>query len=249
MSTTSYRPNEAYFTPTGVPLERSSINASPTAANCLSSQPSSRLSLHDDDRAVGHFEFSDDDLITAAQRGDHQAFEKLCVRHSTVTKRKIYAIVGNREDAEDAFQDTLLRAYTHMNSFRRVCKFSTWLTTIGINAALMIMRKRRGRRETYANANSMDSGISESQEPVDQSLGPEGICLKQQASLLLRREVDKLKPTLRSVVDQYYGSECSMEEAAKALDISLAAAKSRLSRGRIRLRYSLARYGDPRSRN
>jgi RNA polymerase sigma-70 factor (ECF subfamily) len=249
MSTTSYRPNGAYFTPAGVQLERSSINASPKTANCLGSLPSPRVSLRDDHHAGGHCEVSDDDLITAAQRGDHQAFEELCVRHSTVTKRKIYAIVGNREDAEDAFQDTLLRAYTHMNSFRRVCKFSTWLTTIGINAALMIMRKRRGRRETHASANSMDTGISELQEPVDQSLGPEGICLKQQASSLLRREVEKWKPTLRSVVNQYYGSECSMEEAAKALDISLAAAKSRLSRGRGRLRYSLARYGDPRSHN
>jgi RNA polymerase sigma-70 factor (ECF subfamily) len=249
MSTTSYRPNEAYFTPPGVPLDRSSMNASPKAANSHGSQPSSRLSLRDDHHEGGHCEVSDDDLITAAQRGNHQAFEELCVRHSTVTKRKIYAIVGNREDAEDAFQDTLLRAYTHMNSFRRVCKFSTWLTTIGMNAALMIMRKRRGRRETYTNASSLDTGILESQEPVDQSLGPEGMYLKQQASSLLRREVEKLKPTLRSVVDQYYGSECSMEEAAKALDISLAAAKSRLSRGRVRLRYSLTRYGDPRSRN
>lgn len=81
------------------------------------------------------------------------------------------------------------------------------------------------------------------------SLGPEGIYLKQQAFSLLRREVEKLKPTMRSVVDKYYGSECSMEETASALDISLAAAKSRLSRGRVRLRFSLARYGDPRSRN
>jgi RNA polymerase sigma-70 factor, ECF subfamily len=118
-----------------------------------------------------------------------------------------------------------------------------------MNAALMIMRKRRGRRETYTSGGSLDTGILELPEPVDQSLGPEGMYLKQQASSLLKREVEKLKPTLRSVVDQYYGSECSMEEAAKALDISLAAAKSRLSRGRVRLRYSLARYGDPRSRN
>jgi len=80
-------------------------------------------------------------------------------------------------------------------------------------------------------------------EPVDRSQGPEGIYLRQQAILLVRREVKKLKPNLRSVVNQYYGSECSLQEAAKAQEISLGAAKSRLLRGRSRLRYSLARYG------
>ena len=56
----------------------------------------------------------------------------------------------------------------------------------------------------------------ELQEPLDRSPGPEGIYLKQQAILLVRREVEKLPPSLRSVVNHYYGSECSLEEAAKA---------------------------------
>jgi len=81
------------------------------------------------------------------------------------------------------------------------------------------------------------------QEPVDRSLGPEGAFLKQQAILLVRRAVENLHPSLRSVINHYYGSECSLEEAAKAQEISLAAAKSRLLRGRIRLRSSLARKG------
>jgi RNA polymerase sigma factor (sigma-70 family) len=80
-------------------------------------------------------------------------------------------------------------------------------------------------------------------EPIDRSPGPEGIYLRQQAILLVRREVNKLKPRLRSVVNHYYGSECSLEEAAKSEEISLGAVKSRLLRGRVRLRSSLARYG------
>ena len=174
---------------------------------------------------------------------------ELCRRHSAVTKKKIFRIVRNQEDAEDALQDTLLRAYTHLASFRRSCRFSTWLTTIGVNAALMILRKRRVRGETYASTSTLDTGTVELQEPVDRSPGPEGIYLKQQAILLVRREVEKLHPSLRSVVNHYYGSDCSLEEAAKAQDISLAAAKSRLLRGRVRLRSSLAGYGISKSRN
>ena len=89
----------------------------------------------------------------------------------------------------------------------------------------------------------------ELQEHVDRSPGPKETYLKQQAILLLRREVEKLHPSLRSVVNHYYGSECSLEEAAIAQEISLAAAKSRLLRGRVRLRSSLARYGISKFRN
>jgi RNA polymerase sigma-70 factor, ECF subfamily len=186
---------------------------------------------------------SDDDLITAAQRGDHNAFVELCRRHSAVAKLKIFSIVRNHEDAEDALQDTLFRAYLHLTTFRRSCKFSTWLTTIGVNSALMILRKRRVRRETNASTNSLETGTVELRELVDRSPGPERIYLYQQESLLLRREVEKLQPSLRSVVSHYYGSDCSLEQTAEAQGISLAATKSRLLRGRVRLRSSLARNG------
>jgi RNA polymerase sigma-70 factor, ECF subfamily len=220
MSTTLYNPNEANLPP--APL--------------------------DDGRFAGdHSEVSDDDLITAAQHGDHQAFMELCERHSSVTKTKIFSIVRNHEDAEDALQDTLLRAYTHLNSFRRSCKFSTWLTAIGVNSALMILRKRKLRRETSATTGAPDTDTVELQDFVDRSPGPEAIYFKQQDILLVRREVEKLLPSLRSAVDHYYGSECTLKEAAKAQQISLAAAKSRL--GRVKLRSSLEGYVTSRSRN
>ena len=243
MSAISDNPNETHAPPAVMPLNQCLTNAGPNAGNFQDSQLLSRWSLHDSNYQYDPSEVSDDDLITIAQRGNQQAFVELCRRHSTVTKKKIYSIVRNQEDTEDALQDALLRAYTHLTSFRRSCKFSSWLTTIGVNSALMIMRKRRTRRETYANTISLETEGMELPEPVDRSQGPEGIYLRQQAILLVRREVKKLKPNLRSVVNQYYGSECSLQEAAKAQEISLGAAKSRLLRGRSRLRYSLARYG------
>jgi len=197
----------------------------------------------------GHSELSDDDLITAAQSGDQQAFVELCQRHSSVTRTKIFSIVRNQEDAEDALQDTLLRAYTHLSTFRRSCKFSTWLTAIGVNSALMILRKRRLRRETSASTTSLDMETFELQDFVDLSPGPEAIYLRQQAILLVRREVAKLLPSLRFVVDHYYGSDCSLKEAAKAQKISLAAAKSRLGRGRVKLRSSLEAYVTSKPQN
>jgi RNA polymerase sigma-70 factor (ECF subfamily) len=247
MSTTSYNPNEGNVPPAGIPREQALTGAESEASNFLGPQPMTRSSPRNGSYGCGHSEVSDDDLILRAQCGDQQAFVELCRRHSSIVKNKIFRIVRNQEDAEDALQDTLLRAYTHISSFRQSCKFSTWLTTIGVNSALMMMRKRRVRGETYASTSGLDSGTLERQEPVDRSLGPEGIYLKRQAILLVRREVERLCPSLRSAVNHYYGSECSLEEAAKALDISLSATKSRLLRGRVRLRSSLARYGMPKS--
>jgi RNA polymerase sigma-70 factor (ECF subfamily) len=243
MSTASYNHNGAHVPPAVIPLKQTPTNEEFSAGNFLSSQMLSRSNLRDGNCAGGYSQASDDDLVTTAQGGDHQAFVELCKRHSSLTKKKIHRIVRNHEDAEDALQDTLLRAFAHLRSFRRSCKFSSWLTKIGVNSALMIMRKRRVRRETNASTSSPDTGTVELQEPVERSPGPEGIYLKQQAILLVRREVEKLHPTLRSVVNHYYGSECSLEETAKAQAISVAAAKSRLLRGRGRLRSSLARYG------
>lgn len=86
------------------------------------------------------------------------------------------------------------------------------------------------------------------QEPVGRSRGPEAAYLEEEAMLLVRQEVEKLHPRLRSVVNHYYGSECSMEDSAKALGMSVSAAKSRLMRGRARLRSSLAKCGISESR-
>jgi RNA polymerase sigma-70 factor, ECF subfamily len=248
MSTTPYNPNEANVPPVRVPSKEGLTNEGSKAGNSVDSLLS-RSSLHDGNYACDYSEIFDDDLITAAQRGDHQAFVELCRRHSAVTKTKIFMIVRNHEDAEDALQDTLLRAYTRLTSFRRSCKFSTWLTAIGVNSALMILRKRRLRRETSASTSSQDTERVELQEFVDRSPGPEAIYLKQQAVLLVRREVEKLLPSLRSAINHYCASDGSLKEAAKAQNISLAAAKSRLSRGRLELRSSLAGYGTSRSRN
>jgi len=249
MSTISYDPDEAYLPATGANRKQCPTNAGSRADKLLGSQLLLRSSVDHGNCVCGRTEVSDDDLITAAQRGDQEAFVELCARYSPLAKKKILRIVQNLEDAEDALQDTLLQAYTHLSSFRRVCKFSTWLTTIGMNSALMILRKRRVRRETYLSGSSPDTERVELPEPVDRSLGPEGNYFRQQAIHIVRREVEKLKPSLRSVVYHYYGSDCSLEEAAKAQEISLGAAKSRLLRGRVRLRSSLARYGISKSHN
>ena len=183
---------------------------------------------------------SDDLLLLAAHQGDSGAFDELCKRHSSGAKRAIARIVQNRDDAEDALQDTLLRAFTHIAGFRRSCTFSTWLTTIATNCALGVLRKRRSASPV---TNSSQEGLPELVEYPDHALGPEGLHCKRQLIRLVQREVKKLQPSIRSVIEHYYSSDCTVEESAKALSISVAAAKSRLVRGRNALRQSFNSHG------
>jgi hypothetical protein len=101
MSTTSHNPNDGNVPPAGVPRRQSLTNTESEAGNFRCSQPLSRSILRGGRYGCVHSEVSDDDLITAAQRGDQQAFVELCTA-VFLAKKKILRIVQNEEDAEDA---------------------------------------------------------------------------------------------------------------------------------------------------
>jgi RNA polymerase sigma factor (sigma-70 family) len=112
----------------------------------------------------------------------------------------------------------------------------------------MMLRRRKIRREGQIGALNEDGTAWDITEFADTSFDPEYLHSRNQIILLVRQEVEKLKPTLRSVIKQYYGTECSLEESANALDISIGTAKSRLVRGRKTLRSYLRRHGVLNSR-
>jgi RNA polymerase sigma-70 factor (ECF subfamily) len=183
---------------------------------------------------------TDDDLVQAAQSGDHEAFAELCRRHAQVVRRRILGIVRHQEDAEDALQETLLRAYANLGRFRQSCKFSTWITAIGINAALMVIRKRKNRREADTELDGIEGSTW---DIADQAPDSERCVAKRQMNLLLWKEIRALPQKMQEVVANYYGHDYSLQEAAEALGISVAAVKSRLLRGRRSLRSSFKRKG------
>jgi RNA polymerase sigma-70 factor, ECF subfamily len=184
-------------------------------------------------------EESDDQLLQAARAGDGQAFAALSGRYCGLVRQKIYRILGHREDTEDVLQDTLLKAFNHLDQFQGSSRFSTWLTKIGINSAFMLLRKRRIRLETsYDRVGDENPGWEVWNFP-DPAPNPEHLYAKQQTHELLRGAVRRLPERFRHIVNHYHGQERSIREIAGALGISEPAAKSRLLRARITLRSSL----------
>jgi RNA polymerase sigma-70 factor, ECF subfamily len=85
---------------------------------------------------------SDEALVTATKRGDTQAFEALVLRHRQRVLAVAQRITNNREDAEDVAQESFHKAFLHLDAFQEKSRFSTWLTRIAMNEALMLLRRR-----------------------------------------------------------------------------------------------------------
>ena len=185
---------------------------------------------------------SEFELLQAARSGDDRAFIELCRRHSPSLERRIYSIVQNQEDTEDALQDTLLRAYAHLGGFRAECKFGTWITSIAINSALILLRKKRTRSEIHFNTTFDDTDVCVTWDHPDPSLNPEQHLARRETIHFVRKAMQRLRPGFRIAIDKHYGNQCPVSETAEALGISVAATKSRLLRGRLKLRTSLRKY-------
>jgi RNA polymerase sigma-70 factor, ECF subfamily len=176
-------------------------------------------------------EMNEELLLSAARSGDSTAFMELCGRHSIQIRRRIQRITRNHEDAEDAFQDTLLKAFINLKSFEGRSGFSSWLTRIAINCALGLLRKKRAS-ELPILPSTDDSDNWRLTEIPDQSETPEAYCERREKQELLRSAILRLPSIFREVIELKHSREYSANEIAEALGISVAAAKTRLSRAR-----------------
>ena len=179
-------------------------------------------------------ECSDSALVAATKRGDRKAFEELVRRH----ERRVFAvaqrITNNREDAEDVVQESFHNAFVHLDDFQQKSLFSTWLTRIAMNQALMVLRRRRRLLEVLPE--SSDEGVKSASEVfVDRTPNPEESCWRRERTEVLTEAINRLSPIIRRTVVLRDIEERSVEETARILGASIAAVKSRISRGRRNL--------------
>lgn len=169
-----------------------------------------------------------------------EIFEKDCqaLRHRLL--KVALRVTRNREDAEDAVQDCLMRAYLHIEEFQGNCKLSTWLMRIVMNSAFMINRRNRAARQVSIEDLRQPGEPCVNFQIPDRTPNPEQTYLQGERTRILYGAIRKLRPRMRAVVEVAQFQELPTKEIAKVLGISAAAAKSRLGRGRSRLRKSFA---------
>jgi len=175
------------------------------------------------------------DEAAAARSGETGAFETWYRAHAQKLFCTVRRITRNHEDAEDAVQDALLSAFLHLQSFDGRSTFSTWLTRIGINSALMILRKRRNSREVSAHRAGIDETLW---EVPDSAPNPERRCAERERERFLRDAITGLSPRLRRTLEFHTLQDHSLRETAAQIGISATAAKGRLFHAKAALRKS-----------
>lgn len=169
------------------------------------------------------------DLIRRAQGGDQKAFAELASGARSRMWAVCLSITGNRHDAEDAMQNALTALWKNLPRFVPKARFSTWAYRVASNAALQIVRARRDTPDAEAG---FDEPSTDS--PVDSQVT---------SAVVMRRALDELPPESREVIVLREYAGLSYQEIADHQKVGVQTVKSRINRGRTKLRDALESAG------
>jgi RNA polymerase sigma-70 factor (ECF subfamily) len=181
-------------------------------------------------------------LIQQARRGDLQAFNSLVLHYQTLVYNLAYRMMGERESAADATQDTFIRAYKNIRRFQGG-SFKAWLLRIATNLCYDELRRHQRQRQTSLEALYV---VEEDANPAltAQTESPESYAQRNELAQAIQDCLNRLPPDQRMTAILSDVQGYSYEEITAIARISLGTVKSRLSRARARLRDCLRSKGE-----
>ena len=190
---------------------------------------------------MSDFQLSDEILIKKFQEGDVGAYNQLVFRFKDRLLNFIYRFVNDLDLAEDLVQDTLLKLYTHKDSYREIAKFSTWLYTIAANLARTELRKKK-RRKTF----SVTELSREDREfiIVSSDVDPSEDLSSQDFERNIQLALAELPDDFKTIIILRDIQELSYDEISKIVNVPLGTVKSRINRGRVKLQQLLKKKGE-----
>jgi RNA polymerase sigma-70 factor (ECF subfamily) len=178
-------------------------------------------------------------LVTQAKSGSSTAFGELYDRHRLRIYHTAFRILRNRQDAEDTVQRSFQRAFTNLCRFREDSTFSTWVTRIAINDALMLLRQRRAN--TRLQENNDDTEAPSLLDPADKGPTPEQTLAETERRAAVLQAISHLRESLRTVVLLRELQGLTSAETARRLGLTVSAVKARTFHARRHLRQHLER--------
>ncbi len=169
--------------------------------------------------------------VAQAQQGDHEAFTRLVEAYQTHVFNLCYRMLGEPESAEDAAQETFLRAYQHMHRYDRKRPFATWLLSIAAHYCIDRLRRRKFSM-TSIEQDEDEGGI---ELPDADAPNPETEIVHTEQRERMRVLLKRLDSVDRAAIVLRYWHDCSEAEIAEALNLTVSAVKSRLHRARREL--------------
>jgi RNA polymerase sigma-70 factor, ECF subfamily len=179
-------------------------------------------------------DLDDQQLIARIKGGDGRSFDVLVKRYQDRINNLCRYMLENRQDAEDAAQDTFLKAYRNLNAYRPSASFYTWLYRVAVNTCLDHKRKISLRSLWFLSDNEDRADSFPSNIP-----SPEAAYSNKQSMQSLRSALNKLSKKLRVVIVLKELDRLSYEEIAEILEVSVGTVKSRISRAREELQKNI----------
>ncbi len=167
--------------------------------------------------------------LAAARRGNTAAFTRLVEAYQKPVYNLAYRMLGDSAEAEEAAQETFLRAYTQFSTYQPGRKFSSWLLSIASHYCIDLLRRRR---LTWL---SIEDEEAPAESLVTLEFGPEDTMLQEEKETTVRKMLATLPPDYRLPVVLRYWYDLSYEEIAEAMHSTVSAVKSRLFRARTML--------------
>jgi len=192
-------------------------------------RPARRLFSEEDDKT----------LVAAAENGCGEAFEILVHRHQLRMLRSALRLTRNEADAEDIVQQSFLKAFMHLSQFQGNSAFSTWLTSIVMNEARMLLRKRSSAVEVpIEQSGAEDEAVFTLDFPCS-GPSPEDGYYRQEQKQILSAALNELQPRTRKAIEMSELEGLTRKEAARKVGVSVAAMKARVFQGRKKLQQVL----------
>ncbi|MCC6743054.1 MAG: sigma-70 family RNA polymerase sigma factor [Acidobacteria bacterium] len=185
-------------------------------------------------------------LVTRLQDGDRLAYELLVSEYQPLVYGLAYRLLGDVEESRDIAQETFLKAWRHIGTFRGECTLKTWLYRLTLNQVSNHRRwwRRRRRQDTVSlDETHVTSGITISDRLTSSESSPEQNALGRERQRLLLVALDGLKPDYKVAVVLRDIEDLNYDEIALALELPLGTVKSRIARGRDELRKRLQNMG------
>jgi RNA polymerase sigma-70 factor (ECF subfamily) len=175
---------------------------------------------------------SDEKLLEAYRRGETAALRELIERYQTDLLRFLTRLTGDRQSAEDVFQETFLQVHLFADSFDTTRRFKPWVFTIAANKARDLLRKKARRQTVHLSApirgGSGEGGASYVDLMEIDVPAPDAGLDARERDALVQRAVEAMSPPLREILLLAYFQRLSYAQVAEELGIPLGTVKSRL---------------------
>lgn len=178
---------------------------------------------------------SEKELIAAAKAGDERSFELLITQCKTKAYNIALRYLRNEEDAMDALQESFIKIYRHLDSFKEGSKFETWVYRIVVNTCNDMLRKNRGAL-TESIVRSDEEEEEYTLELPDPEPGPQEALLRREQVEQILAAMERLKPEQKEAIILRDIQGFSYEEISGMVNCSIGTVKSRINRARSRLR-------------